>query len=297
MARLRSQVRKCSFQDKDIHVRNRLVAGCGYPRLQERLLSIPDLTVDKAVTIARLHEKAHDEAERLSQAKTEDKPGPEMLYVKSKSKAKESSVKAGKCYRCGLTNHLSDQCFYKFKDCYKCGKKGHARAVCRDTGKNLKKEERKVHTVDEAEEVYDMYHMEGKGHKSYQICVTLEDEQVAMEVDTGAARSIMSYDSFCKLKKDQQENGASQGDPEIVRRSAVEGEGQGQDHSGVPGTDEGTGTTASGRPWSRTAGKRLDLCASAELVGVGIATCASFATCCRADAFSRQQLQQQAAEV
>ena len=30
---------------------------------------------------------------------------------------------------------------------------------------------------------------------------------------------------------------------------------------------------------------------------VGIATCASFATCCRADAFSRQQRQQQAAEV
>ena len=37
--------------------------------------------------------------------------------------------------------------------------------------------------------------------------------------------------------------------------------------------------------------------ASSVGIALGIATCASFATCCRADAFSRQQRQQQAAEV
>ena len=58
-----------------------------------------------------------------------------------------------------------------------------------------------MNKLDEAQEVYDMYHMVEKGHNSYQICVTLDDEQVNMEVHTGAARSIMSYNSFCKLKK------------------------------------------------------------------------------------------------
>ncbi|XP_043197488.1 uncharacterized protein K02A2.6-like [Amphibalanus amphitrite] len=61
-------------------------------------------------------------------------------------------------------------------------------------------EERKVNTVNESPEVYDMYHMAEKAQPSYQVAVTLENEPVTMDVDTGAARSIMSYLSFKKMK-------------------------------------------------------------------------------------------------
>ena len=96
-----------------------------------------------------------------------------------------SSSKAESYYICGKSNHQNDECFYKSAECHRCGRKGHTRAVCRNTGKKPKKEEK---TVDEAEEVYDMYHMMEKGLKSYQIYVSLGDKQVTIEVDTGAAR-------------------------------------------------------------------------------------------------------------
>lgn len=197
IARLHSQVRKCSFQDKDIHVRNRLVAGCGYPRLQEKLLGIPDLTLEKATTMAILHEKAHEEVERLTGEGKQ--PEPMHHVTKTKWKKDENKHEAESCFRCGRSNHTADKCFYKTRQCYQCGKKGHARAVCTGPKKKPKTEEKKMNKVDETEEVYDMYHMVGRGHNSYQICVNLENRNVQMEVDTGAARSIMSHNDFCKL--------------------------------------------------------------------------------------------------
>ena len=146
VARLRAQVNKCSFQDKDIHVRKRLVAGCGYPRLQEKLLGIPDLTLEKAINIAVLHEKAHEEVERLGlpqERKQETiqhvSKAKEKKSWSSSEKKSQSSNEPDSCYRCGRTNHTVDNCFYKTRECYQCGKKGHTKAVCRNTSKKYKK--------------------------------------------------------------------------------------------------------------------------------------------------------------
>ena len=118
----------------------------------------------------------------------------------SKQKRPESTQQTESCHRCGRSNHKSDNCFCNFKDCFKCGMRGHAKAVCRNPGKKERKDEKKVHKLDEDEEVYGMHHMMEKGHNSYKICVLLEQRHVSIEVDTGAARSIVSYDSFSKLK-------------------------------------------------------------------------------------------------
>ena len=194
ISRLHSRVRKCTFQDKNIHVRNWLVAGCAYPRLQEKLLGIPDLTLEKATTMAILHEKTREEVERL----TGEGKHPEPMHhaTKPKWKKDENKDEADSCSRCGRSNHPADKCFYKTKQCFQCGRKGHAKAVCKGPRKKPKTEEKKMNKVDETEEVYDMYHMVGRGHNSYQVCVNMENRSVQMEVDTGAARSIMSHQDF-----------------------------------------------------------------------------------------------------
>ena len=36
-----------------------------------------------------------------------------------------------KCYRCGDSRHLADQCSFKTKECYGCKKVGHVRRMCK----------------------------------------------------------------------------------------------------------------------------------------------------------------------
>ena len=116
-------------------LRDRLVCGSGNEGHQKRLLSEPDLTLDKALVLAQSLETADANAKtlcghntalrRLSQGSLCQHSAP------SRGKAWPSSQQRGcECYCCGSGEHLTANCRFADFVCRNCNKKGHLARVC-----------------------------------------------------------------------------------------------------------------------------------------------------------------------
>lgn len=182
------------------------MCGLGSEATQKRLLTESTLTLDKAVEIAVSMELASREAHHLSASG--------KLH-----KVSTGDQGAGnKCYRCDKTGHFADECWSKDVDCRKCGKKGHLACACKSKGADNKtrptfKKRQAVYSVeprrnpteansssDEAS-VY-VLAVQG-GTDGYWETPLLDRKPVRMEIDTGAAVSIVSY-VVCRVPCTQQ---------------------------------------------------------------------------------------------
>ena len=102
------------------------------------------------------------------------------------------------CTRCGKTNHNKQQCRFKKAKCHSCSKTGHLSAVCRSKPTNR---EIKQVQVDEQvssnpdSDVGEYSILNNSVHKSsppITVEVNISGQPVTMELDTGAAASVMS---------------------------------------------------------------------------------------------------------
>ena len=125
-------------------------------------------------------------------------------------------------YRCGGNNHLPSVCQFKESTCHKCSKKGHLAKVCRSTvsgnklthsSKQLEVTQHHSHYVtsdkanDIPQEEDDSYTMfAARTIESNPIMVTckLEGVPVNMELDTGAALTVIDEDTLYKIFKSDQ---------------------------------------------------------------------------------------------
>ena len=119
----------------------------------------------------------------------------------------------GPCYRCGR-NHLPNQCRFQWERCRFCKLQGHAERVCR---KKMKAEsmreaswikELKGDSRSDTEDSTDGEALHGmevsfgnplkqwKAHKPMYVQVIMEGQPIKMELDTGAALSIMPYTMY-----------------------------------------------------------------------------------------------------
>ncbi len=127
----------------------------------------------------------------------------------------------GPCFRCGKTGHSPVTCWYKDTECRSCKKRGHIERACRNKAEKGKmqqkttfrrKQKKHVFTVDqENERVTDTsddefplhVHTVAGGTKAYRVTALLEGQPVKMEIDTGAAVSlvldVVYYEKFCHL--------------------------------------------------------------------------------------------------
>ena len=90
-------------------------------------------------------------------------------------------------------NHSSNLCKFKEAKCYSCSKKGHIAKVCRSktAGKTLRKTQY-VPQEDSVEEELGLYGVYTKPEvKKYTANIQIDKEYVDMEIDTGAAVSII----------------------------------------------------------------------------------------------------------
>ncbi|XP_068704212.1 uncharacterized protein [Montipora foliosa] len=124
-----------------------------------------------------------------------------------------------RCFRCGLTNHSPDNCKYTDFECHRCHQKGHLRSECRNTKPPRPKAERRQHVRladQDAEEkapvggedqffefIFNMDGAQssvsqnlGMATPAVKVPVLIEDTEFLMEVDTGAAASILSYSDY-----------------------------------------------------------------------------------------------------
>lgn len=205
VAALRKLAEHCEFTEDTLKdaIRDRLVCGLRSEAAQRKLLTVENLTLTKAIEISVSMELAAKEAQQLSASTAK------VLKIAGA----EDSSPTRPCYRCGQPGHSAAECWCKDLDCHACGKKGHVEKACRgkkkgtqSTQKNTYKYKRaathkkKVHVMEKensASESTDdelplhILSLPG-GSDSYWTTPLLEGNPVRMEIDTGAAVSLVS---------------------------------------------------------------------------------------------------------
>ena len=144
--------------------------------------------------------------------------------------------KKKKCERCGMSNHTREQCRYKNATCYRCQKTGHLQSECRskpvgrgqghvqqsgrfpqsqsgrfpqsgnrNQGKFVpgrQKGSGSIRNVDDADEdetgfVDSLFNIDSKSSSAaIKVMLQVDGQDLEMELDTGAAVSIINFDVY-----------------------------------------------------------------------------------------------------
>ena len=193
----------------DDMLRDRLVCGINDDHIQRRLLEEEKLTFQKTMEIAVAMETAASNSGMLQgslqTSLVSDAQVEEVHKLQSTGKPPTSAVA---CFRCGKSNHLAQQCRFKAVKCHGCGKIGHLVKVCCST--TLKKRQTSVGAstqevqhlqvgapegdgeMSHEEEEYSLFHVWSEPETPLKVIVGINQQQVEMEVDTGASLSVLS---------------------------------------------------------------------------------------------------------
>ena len=191
VAALRALSEHCEFgMSLEDVLRDRLVCGINNPSIQQRLLGEGGLTFKKALELSLSMELANKGSSELQAATKSD----EQVQTVQKSRGLQ-------CYRCG-GNHLAHVCRLKNLICSQCGKRGHVARVCRSKA-TLNAPQRGRHDVAALDEdipleepsVRTLYTLATK-EAPFHVTLKLHGVPVSMEIDTGAARTVMSQQAF-----------------------------------------------------------------------------------------------------
>ncbi|XP_077518103.1 uncharacterized protein LOC144128528 [Amblyomma americanum] len=188
---LKHLARKCNFGDflQDA-LRDRLVAGIRNEETQRALFTTEGLTFQGACKIALDRELATQQAALLQQRGRSEALNAVGTHERCDRKTKDSTRgkrQKQKCSRCGKA-HTSDSCWYKRYKCRRCSKVGHLQNMCQAS-----REELKAHLVSESsEEESTLYSCDATpSKKSYVVSVNVEGHDLPMQVDTGAAVTVV----------------------------------------------------------------------------------------------------------
>ena len=132
-----------------------------------------------------------------------------------------SNQNGRECYRCGSGRHLADRCPFKTQECFTCKQVGHTKRKCRSSGSSISENSErnaKIHfeeienmdkqLEDDQQEVeqgmycLNLYKLEDEDRFCNPVMVSLRlnEVEVKMEVDTGAAVSVISNDLYGKIR-------------------------------------------------------------------------------------------------
>ena len=117
-----------------------------------------------------------------------------------------------KCFRCGRANHKAPQCQFKDLVCLKCNKTGHLAKVCRSKPP-VSKVKLPMNVVAEEPEEHDEYPLftiqdtrATTATDPLRVTMNLNGKPTLMEIDTGAAISIMAEAKFREISKELQDS-------------------------------------------------------------------------------------------
>ena len=202
--------RICNFgATLDAMLRDRLVCGFNNDHIQCRLLSEAKLTYHKALELAQGLETAAKNVQELQGSKRGQGsilPGDSSVDsgIHKLSHQKKKRQDRMSCYRCGKEGHTAAKCHFKDVKCHNCGKIGHLRKVCRSTqkksgsGRLLRDHSpRTVKCLEEEQqgetEEYALFQLKSSNRcQPLKVDLVIDSQAIVMEVDTGAALSLVS---------------------------------------------------------------------------------------------------------
>ena len=200
MADLRRLAITCDFGEfLNQALRDRFVCGLKSEQVQKCLLAEADLTIKRAVELAQAKEAASRDAKNFKSSSA-----PAVAMVHQVPAADHSPPGSGEkpCYRCGKTDHAPAGCKFRQAKCHRCGKVGHIAPVCktwrkpqpaRNRASGTRYVESAVQPDEEEQELAALALTVGdKSSRSIQVDVQLAGRLLTMELDTGAAVSLIS---------------------------------------------------------------------------------------------------------
>ena len=127
---LRIRAKSCEFEHQcDSMIRDRIVLGCNDPRLQERLLREPELTLSKAINLCRAAETTKEQIKTIKTGSHESENVSEFKTFKSSKRSENKGEKTFLCRKCGK-NHAPKNCSAYGKTCSYCLNKNHFSNFC-----------------------------------------------------------------------------------------------------------------------------------------------------------------------
>lgn len=206
-AELRRLAIHCQFGGHlDEALRDRFVCGLRSSEAQKRLLAKKNLTFQQAIEIASHAEvvetdvKAFNSGGATTQAPMASEP---VFDISSTEQSKVVKAANKVCFRCGKDGHWPSNCKFRGATCRICGKRGHISTVCRSTdskgsGKKWTKaraqwvgQDRSGDGSDDELGVFRIHAVKSQSPPIF-VTVMINECEVSMEVDTGAAVSIVS---------------------------------------------------------------------------------------------------------
>jgi len=222
LAELRRLATHCDFNNYlEEALCDRFVCGLRSESIQKWLLTEDKLDLKRALELAQGMESAHRNAKVFKEGNETSPEVPstsnnvpshpnvvaqmqdeseEIDHVVRHPRAQGTSG-AGKSYRCGRSDHLAHNCIHKDIVCHNCKKLGQLAKVCWSQGRGPVT---KNHWVEQAGngimetegtvnlEEDTIFNVQPKTTPPYQVVVEINKLPVSMEIDTGAAVSIMS---------------------------------------------------------------------------------------------------------
>ena len=191
------------------------MCGIADERIRQ-LLAEATLTFDAALKITQAFESAEANAKVLrSNAATAAMAEVHATYHDPESKRHHPGLR---CHRCGEC-HAADRCRFRNAVCHYCGKKGHIARVCRTREnskggrprkmqRNQRPQPQKTNTVVDApseetqnvvEVEYPIFHTSASKRAPLVATLKVNDTKLVMQVDTGAALSLISESMYRSL--------------------------------------------------------------------------------------------------
>ena len=277
-AELKKLSTHCSFGTHlDDTLRDRFVCGLRSTIVQKKLLAEKNLTFAGAVETASNMQRVE------SQAHTMNSSGDSCTTPSIQKVTPHHGQQS--CIHCGKSNHTSGQCRYKDTLCFNCGKRGHIKAVCRfrrstpfsgqssyskplrgraeKTSPQGRQRQERTKWIEEVEEdtgvkteELSMFVLRSQVSPPITVELIINGKEIEMEVDTGAAVSIMGEKTVQEMfpevqlkKSDFVLKTYTAESMEVVGEIDVEVEYQGQTEKLVLVVVSGNGPTLLGRNW------------------------------------------------
>ena len=198
---LYSLAQYCNFGDlHDEMIRDRLVVGLRDANLSEKLQLDSELTLEKAIAMAR-----QSESVKLQQATVRGEQkivNVELEAVSVKQRLSKLQTQSGgtespsgkKCFRCGrFPPHAFHQCPARNIICHRCGKRGHFQSHCQTPSTDIS-------TVSKQSGTGFVSILDAGGERPWFVTLQLQGISVRFKTDTGADVTVIPESVFKRIR-------------------------------------------------------------------------------------------------